>query len=286
MTLYIIHGWTYTIEPWRKTVMLLRKNGVQVKMLNVPGLTAPSRKVWTVEEYAAWADKHIPDGAVALGHSNGGRILLNLAAKKPDKLKHLILLDSAGIYEESAKRNLSKKVSKTFAPLKKVKVLRKVYHRLLGASDYDRAPENMKETLANMISSDKNLDLSKVTTPVSILWGKQDNVTPPHQAEAMHQALPSSTLTFYANWTHAPYISDYQGLARAILKTLKSIPKDEKKPEKAVSHSTVWSPKKAGAPKKPDASRATPPPMRTNARRAKPRQRVVTSKAVKMKERG
>lgn len=222
-TLYIIHGWTYTVEPWAKTLALLKEKGITVKMLNVPGLTANSKKVWTIEEYAKWADRNIPDGAIALGHSNGGRILLNLLSEKPEKLKHVILLDSAGIYEESKKRDVSRKVSKTFAPLKRVKLFRKVYHKLVGASDYDRAPENMKKTLTNMLVSDKKLDFSKITTPAAILWGKEDTVTPPHQAEKMHELLKNSSLSFYENWTHAPYISDPAGLARAIGKVLKEI---------------------------------------------------------------
>ena len=218
MTLYIIHGWTYTVAPWETTIRELKNYGINVKMLNVPGLTAPSKKVWTVAEYAKWADQNLPDGAIALGHSNGGRILLNLLSQKPEKLKKVILLDSAGIYEESKKRDLNRKLSKVFSPLKKVAPLRKVYHKLLGASDYDKAPDNMKKTLANMLDSDKDLDLSKVSTPAVILWGKQDTVTPPRQAEKMQTLLPNSTLTFYENWTHAPYISDPKGLARALAK--------------------------------------------------------------------
>ena len=102
--LYIIHGWTYTIEPWRKTLEILRKNGISVKILRVPGLTEESKKIFTVDDYAKWADQNIPDNAIALGHSNGGRILLNLCAQKPEKLKYLILLDSAGIYEPSLRK--------------------------------------------------------------------------------------------------------------------------------------------------------------------------------------
>ena len=105
-TLYIIHGWTYTVKPWQKTIALLEKAGVKVKMLNVPGLTAPSNKIWTIQDYVAWADKNLPEDAVALGHSNGGRILLNLCSKNPTKLSRLILLDSAGVYEPSRKRVL------------------------------------------------------------------------------------------------------------------------------------------------------------------------------------
>ena len=134
-TLYIIHGWTYTTEPWAKTISLLRDYGWQVKMLHVPGLTEPSRKVWTIEDYVKWADRNIPDGAIALGHSNGGRILLNLCSQNSAKLRHLILLNSAGVYEVSKKRNLSRKASKVLAPLKRIKPLRKVVHKALGASD-------------------------------------------------------------------------------------------------------------------------------------------------------
>ena len=88
--LYIIHGWTYTVEPWRQTLEILKENGIRVKMLKVPGLTEESDKVFTIEDYTKWADEQIPDGAIALGHSNGGRILLNLCAEKPEKLKYLI----------------------------------------------------------------------------------------------------------------------------------------------------------------------------------------------------
>lgn len=214
--LYIIHGWTYTVEPWEKTLKLLEKKGFNVKMLNVPGLTAPSQKIWTIQEYADWADKNLPDGTVALGHSNGGRILLNLCVKKPEKLKKLILLDSAGVYEKSFKRDVVKKIAKLGAPLKKNKFLSKVFHKLTGASDYSRAPENMKKTLTNMLESDKKLDLTKVKTPTLILWGENDTVTPPRQAKVLNSKIEGSKLKLYKNWTHAPYISDPTSLASAI----------------------------------------------------------------------
>ena len=217
--LYIIHGWTYTVEPWRNTLKLLQDDGFRVKMLHVPGLTKPSDQVYTIDDYVDWANENIPDGAVALGHSNGGRILLNLCAKNPEKLKHLILLDAAGIYEPSARKQLVTKLAKLGKPLKKIPIVDKAFHRITGSTDYSRAPENMKKTLANMLNSDKSLDLTKVETPTFILWGKKDTTTPPRQATAMYEKLPHAELKFYANWTHAPYISDPKGLAK-VLSTL------------------------------------------------------------------
>lgn len=223
--LYIIHGWTYTVEPWKNTLAMLRDNGISVKMLHVPGLTEKTDKVFTIEDYVDWADKNIPDGAIALGHSNGGRILLNLCAKNPEKLKYLILLDAAGVYEPSARKKFVEKVAKIGKPLKKVPIIDKAFHKITGSTDYSRAPENMKQTLANMLASDKDLDFSKVQTKTFILWGKKDTTTPPRQATAMYEKLPNAELKFYANWTHAPYISSPDELARALTALIKRIKK-------------------------------------------------------------
>lgn len=221
--LYIIHGWTYTVEPWKQTLEILKENDINVHMLKVPGLTEESKKVFTITDYMRWANQNIPDGAIALGHSNGGRILLNLCAKKPQKLKFLILLDSAGVYEPSAKKKIVGALAKIGRPLKKIPFLNKVFHKVTGTTDYSRAPENMKKTLTNMLDSDKDLKIKDVTTRTYILWGKNDKITPPRQATKMYEELPNAELKFYANWTHAPYISNPNELARAIITLISRI---------------------------------------------------------------
>lgn len=223
--LYIIHGWTYTVEPWEKTLKLLREREIRVKMLRVPGLTTESEKVFSIEDYMDFADHKIPTGAIALGHSNGGRILLNLCAKNPEKLKYLILLDSAGVYEASLKKKLVQRLAKIGKPLKKIALIDKVFHRLTGSTDYSKAPKNMKETLQNMLASDKELDISKVKTKTFILWGKKDTITPPRQATKLYEQLPDAELKFYANWTHAPYISNPEELARVLANLVERLKK-------------------------------------------------------------
>ena len=223
--LYIIHGWTYTVEPWDTTLKILENNGLKVKMLHVPGLTEKSDDTYTIENYVAWADHEIPDGALALGHSNGGRILLNLCAKKPEKLKSLILLDSAGIYEPSLKKEIVEKLAKIGKPLKKFPFVDRIFHKITGSTDYSKAPINMKATLQNMLESDKTLDFSKITTKTYILWGKKDTTTPPRQATAIYEKLQNAELKFYANWTHAPYISNPKELAEVLTALVRRIAK-------------------------------------------------------------
>lgn len=222
-TLYIIHGWTYSVEPWNKTIKLLNDNyKIKVKMLHVPGLTDPSKKVWNIDEYVKWADSLLPEDAVVLGHSNGGRILLNLLSRQPARVSHLILLDAAGVYEPSKKRDILRAISQLFAPLKQIKILRKLLHRIIGAGDYEKAPENMKKTLTNMLDSDRLLDISKVKVKTDILWGELDKITPPRHAQKMHQQIKKSRLKLFSNWTHAPYICDPEGLALAISEVMEA----------------------------------------------------------------
>ena len=221
--LYIIHGWTYTVDPWSHTLAILENKGLRVKMLHVPGLTEPSKKVFEIADYVKWADANIPDGAIALGHSNGGRILLNLCSNKPGKLSDLILLDSAGIYEVTTKKKVVAGLAKIGKPLKKIPLMNKVFHRVTGTTDYSKAPENMQKTLVNMLESDKELKIENVATKTFVLWGKKDTTTPPRQATAIYEKLPNAELKFYANWTHAPYISDPEGLARVLYNLVKKL---------------------------------------------------------------
>lgn len=222
--LYIIHGWTYKPEPWLEVIECLKKHKIDAELLRVPGLGAESSESYTIEDYAKWAAKNIPKGSIALGHSNGGRILLNmLNMKGSDYLKGLILLDSAGIYEESTKRNMARVLSKTFAPLKKSKFLRKAFHKVVGASDYGAAPENMKVTLDNMLNSDKALRLDSITTPTQIIWGTDDNITPPRQGEKMHELLQNSELDMKEGWRHSRYLVDTQELADVIAEKVKKL---------------------------------------------------------------
>ena len=214
--LYIIHGWTYKPEPWLEVIKDLKKQGIDAELLRVPGLGKPSKKSYTIENYVAWAKENLPKGSIALGHSNGGRILLNLLSAEPDYLKGIILLDAAGYYEKSAKRDISRGLSKVLSPLKKSKFARKVAHKILGASDYENAPENMKLTLTNMLDSDKALNIAKVTTPTQIIWGSDDNITPLRQGRKMHELLPHSELTVKEGWRHSHYLVSTEELAKEI----------------------------------------------------------------------
>ena len=221
--LYIIHGWTYSVEPWTSVVSILKSKGIEVEQLRVPGLTAKSDKSWGIDDYVEWLFKELKrePAPTILGHSNGGRIALNYLKKYPEGIGELILLNAAGInvsnYKVSFKRRMFKIAAFILRPLKHIPIVRKIAYRLIGGSDYDRAPEHMKKTLNNMLQSDSNLDISDIKTPVQILWGANDTTTPLAQGEKMARLLPNASLKVFEGWAHAPYITHPNELAAAII---------------------------------------------------------------------
>ena len=159
-----------------------------------------------------------------LGHSNGGRIALNYAVKHPNGFAQLILLNAAGLYYPpetlSWKRRLARLLARLGKPLAKLPGVRKVFYRFIG-SDYGRAPENMKQTLHNMLESDKQFDPSQVQlSKIDLLWGQADTVTPIGMGRQLQQRLSGATIREFADWKHAPYITHPEQLTAAILEVL------------------------------------------------------------------
>ena len=59
-------------------------------------------------------------------------------------------------------------------------------------------------------------DLPKMKLPSCIIWGKNDNVTPPEVADEFHKLLPNSDLFWIDKCGHAPMM-EHPGKFNAIL---------------------------------------------------------------------
>jgi len=218
----IIHGWTYTIEPWKQTVELLRAQGFEVIQLKVPGLTAPSDEIWTIDNYVTWLESQLLTikHPIVIGHSNGGRIALHYLLSHRGAFEKLILINSAGVETAanplSIKRQVLRVASKVLAPLKYIPGVKKIVYRVLG-SDYGRAPKNMQTTLQHMLESDRDFSPRDIETPTIILWGEDDATTPLAMGQKIASEMPRARIFTFPDWKHAPYITHPSELAEAIV---------------------------------------------------------------------
>jgi pimeloyl-ACP methyl ester carboxylesterase len=223
MKAIILHGWTYSLERWQEFLELLKKKKIEPIMLNIPGLTSKNDQVWGIEDYVNWLKKIIDkekNKVILIGHSTGGRIAINFAIKYPEKVEKLVLIDSAGICHNelplTLKRIIFKILAKLGKPLRDSSILRDVFYKLAGERDYKDATPNMKQTMLNLINSDKNLRPEKVRTPTLIFWGKEDEITPLSDGKLIHSLIKNSRLKIIENARHAPQLTNPKQVVEAI----------------------------------------------------------------------
>ena len=220
----ILHGWSYSIDKYEEINSLIKEKGLKTSILKVPGLTQELKKdgVWNIDNYVQWLKKILDkEGKVILiGHSNGGRISLNFAAKYPEKVEKLILIDSAGIYHNNLylklKRSFFAALAKIGKKITKSELLRNILYKLTGESDYKNASTNMRKTMVNLMKSDKLLDLAKINIPTLIIWGGDDKVLPLSDGEKMHQQIKNSKLEIIENARHSPQFTNPKKVAEII----------------------------------------------------------------------
>lgn len=225
--LYILHGWTTSIEKWKPFLSTLENTGITPVFLKIPGLTTPITKPWTISDYVKWLDKEIPAGkrVSLLGHSNGGRIILSFALKYPERVEQLFLVDSAGIYHNDfytkTKRGLFKVASVIGKSVTSSEKARKLFYKVVRERDYQEATPLMRETMKNLISVDLAPQLQKIKVPVTIIWGKNDLTTPFTDAMAMVNELPNSKLFPIENASHSPQFTHTQEVVDIVRKKFK-----------------------------------------------------------------
>lgn len=222
----ILHGWIYSTDKWEQFLSLLEKEGFKPILLKIPGLTEKINRVWEMGDYVEWLKKKIgTQKATLIGHSSGGRMSLAFALKYPEKVKHLILMDSAGVYHKELlikiKRFLFRKIAKWGKKLTSSQGLRDLLYKLTGESDYKSASPLMRETMKNLISVDLTPKLPDIKPPTLIIWGEFDKTTPLFDGRLMHKLIPNSKFHIIKSAKHSPMFTHPAEVVQKIVEELK-----------------------------------------------------------------
>jgi pimeloyl-ACP methyl ester carboxylesterase len=158
------------------------------------------------------------------GNSLGGQIALDLALQHRSRVSRLILTGSAGLWEAQANGQLPKatrpfirqQAEKVFFDPRHVDdaLVEKLYQSLKDRT-YVRtllrlARDTQTYTLHNQ--------LERVRVPVLLVWGENDQVTPPEVARTFHALIPCSQLVFLAACGHAPPLEQPEAFTAEIRK--------------------------------------------------------------------
>lgn len=218
--LIILHGWGGFSGSWERVQKILTSKGIRVIVPDLPGFgkSQTPKSAWGVKEYGEFllkfADWLKLNEFFLLGHSFGGRIAIKFAVSHPEKIKKLILCDSAGIKEQYGPKEkfiyyLAKIGNAIFTPeplLRLKDAARSFFFLFIRHKDYAKAKGMMREVIKNVLDEDLTLDLSQIKNETLIIWGEKDQLVPVKQAPVFKEKIANSRLKIIPRSGHSPHL--------------------------------------------------------------------------------
>ena len=178
---------------------------------------------------AKFIEEEVGEPATVVGNSMGGHVGLILTLSRPELVKHLVLTGSSGLYERSFGDSFPRKSDKEYMKRK----AQEVFYDPEVATDElvdevfsivnDRGKGIKTVMLArSAIKHNMENELHKIRVPTCIIWGKQDNVTPPEVAVEMDRLIPDSDLFWIDKCGHAAMMEKPDEFNEILYKWLES----------------------------------------------------------------
>lgn len=217
--LLLLHGWGASAELFAPLLDALQP-GRRLIVPDLPGFgaTPPPPVAWSAREYAAWTlallDRLGVERVDVIGHSNGGRIAIVLAAERPERVRRVVLTSSAGVPSRHGFRD--RLAVRTYKALRGVErsslapaSLRTAAKRRAdrrGSDDYRAASGTMRATLVRLVNEDLRPLLPRIGAPTLLVWGDRDTETPLSDAREMERLIPDSGLVVFEGGGHFAYL--------------------------------------------------------------------------------
>ena len=224
----LLHGWGANAAAMRPILGALRADHA-VYALDFPGFgqSPLPPAAWGVGEYAELAIAFLDALGVArtdvIGHSFGGRVAIKLAAKWPDRVERLVLVDSAGVpHAETPGRAVLRaglRAGRAILSAPGLGAVRGKAETLargrLGSEDY-RSAGPLRETFLKVVSEDLRPYMPEIKAPTLLIWGENDLDTPLADAKVMESAIPDSGLVVLRGAGHFSYLDRPADFARIV----------------------------------------------------------------------
>jgi len=248
-TILYLHGFSDMKESFYYAAKTLSKtyNIIIPELLGFGSSEKHHDRQYGITNYILWLESFLLSLNIEkvhlAGNSMGGAISAHLAARHPEKIKSLTLIDSAGFvldnyntfYEEVLKDECPFLINseqeyeifrqRIFFNQIKLPVFVKEYliKEMIDNHDwykkilYDVFDEKyLDESIVNKPLIILNNLLNEITIPVNIIWGKEDTLFPYQMAEYAHKAINSSRLRILENVGHCPQLENPKLFSRTL----------------------------------------------------------------------
>ncbi len=231
----LLHGWLCDIETMRPIAKELCKN-FKVYLVDIVGFgksDLPENPLNTNDfgdflfEFIKKLDIKNP---ILIGHSNGGRMIINCVGRGLIKPKKIVLMDSAGLIPKRKltyyiKVSIFKAGKAILNKLPNIGLMKELKEKLLnnvGSSDYRSSAPVLRETMKNILNEDMSDLLPNIKAPTLLIWGGRDTDTPIYQAKKMESLIPDCGIVEYPFSGHFAYLENIQNCCIVLNEFLKN----------------------------------------------------------------
>ena len=159
-----------------------------------------------------------------VGHSFGGRVGIKLAAKWPERVERLVLVDSAGVPPRAAVGRAAIRAGlRVGRPILErarawgacVGRLESLARDRLGSEDYRSAGRSARR-FVKVVAEDLRPLLPEIKAPTLLIWGENDQDTPLADARVMEASIPDAGLVVLTGAGHFSYLDRPADFARIV----------------------------------------------------------------------
>ena len=231
----LLHGWLADLETMRPIANNLCNN-FKVYLVDIVGFGKSDMPEHPLNsnDFGNFLKDFIQtlkiENPILIGHSNGGRTIINAVGRGIVSANKIILIDSAGI---KPKRTLNyylkiyfykfgKFILNLLPNFKFVKRFKENLRNKVGSADYRASSNVLKETLKNIVNEDLSDLLPKINVPTLIFWGSLDTATPISDGRKMEKLIPNAGLIEYAGSSHFSYLENLNNFNAVVNEFLKN----------------------------------------------------------------
>ncbi len=204
----LVHGLGGRSDDWANLMPQLVRDHHRVYALDLPGYGRsdwPANAAYSIPQLSAAVEAFMDNRHLArpdlAGWSMGGWITMRVALDEPQRIRRLVIFDSAGtrfdlnwdpaIFEPDtpAKLDALDKLIMAGRPPHVPGFIQRDIFRFVHKHAWV-----VRRNMDAMLTGDSLLDgqLSALTMPMLIVWGKQDHLIPISAGAAIHKAVPQS----------------------------------------------------------------------------------------------
>jgi pimeloyl-ACP methyl ester carboxylesterase len=218
--LALVHGLSGSTRWWSRNVQALsRRYRLLVPDVIGFGRSRIAGAIPAVPELAAvlagWMAE-AADGAPAhlVGHSMGGQLAIHVAARYPERIRRLVLVDAAGLPRPLNPRFLMRFAYDVLPPRRWGDPR---FLPVIVADALTAGPRVLLRALLHVLRDDVTPLLPRIAAPTLVVWGAGDALVPHAHGRRMRRTIPDARLLVLPDACHNPMVDRPDAFNRAVL---------------------------------------------------------------------